>query len=179
MASLSMIIYLGALIWPISMPSAGRVCLPQPVLARHRWRQGCRIKSWTVRAQRDSVHGTGYRSPSAVCLLAKEQRGLEGHARRLLGRSPARSRHAIDFPRKFYFDLVDPENSGWARGMPSGRQCCGESIAVDFVGAAVAEYAIAARYPAICKMHDAGAFALRSPEPGSISTISEHGKTLT
>jgi hypothetical protein len=65
--------------------------------------------------------------------LAKEKRCLEGHARRLFSGSRARSRHAIDFPRKPDFDLVDAENSGRTCGMPSGRKRCGESIVINFV----------------------------------------------
>jgi hypothetical protein len=60
--------------------------------------------------------------------------------------------------------------------MPFRRQHRGDAVVIYFVGAAVSEEAVAARYPAICKLHDAGAFAMRSPEPGSISAISEHGK---
>jgi hypothetical protein len=66
-------------------------------------------------------------------VLAKEERGLEGDARRLFGSSRARSRNAIDFPRQPDFDLVDAENGGRACGMPSGRKRCGESVVNNFI----------------------------------------------
>ena len=66
-------------------------------------------------------------------VLAQEKRGLEGHARRLFGGSRARSRPAIEFTGKLYFDLIDAENGGRACRVPSGRKRRGESIVINFV----------------------------------------------
>ena len=43
--------------------------------------------------------------------------------------------------------------------MPLGRQHGSEAVVIGLVGAAISEEAVAAGYPAICELHEAGAFA--------------------
>src|SRR4051794_38829852 len=111
-------------------------------------------------------------------VLSKEQRGLEGHAGSLFGGTRARRRHCPDFPLEPDLDLIEAEYRGRACGVPLGRQHRGEAIAIGLVRTAIGEKAVAARYPAICKLHVAGAFATCGAKPGSISAVSEHEKIL-
>src|SRR5882757_2420339 len=109
-------------------------------------------------------------------VAAEEKRGLEGNAGRLFGGPRTASRGAVGFSRELHLDLVDAEERGRARSVPSGRQRRAESIVIELIRTAVVEDAVAARYLAIRKLHDAGAFAARSPEPNGILAILEHGK---
>src|SRR6478736_5808565 len=111
-------------------------------------------------------------------MLAKKQRRLEGHSRRLFGAPRTARRRAVDLSDKLDLDLVEAEHCGRPCGMPFGGQCRGEAVVLNLIGAAIGNETVAARDLAIRQMHDSGAFAARSPEPCRISTVSEHDTTL-
>src|SRR5690348_12656426 len=148
--------------------------------------------AWGPRSARlELLRQSGQLAPrglaSACCAIrrprwsfAENERRLETHARRLRRRPRAGRNLAVGHTAQLEFDLIDagPEHGGVTRRMPHGRDRRAPSLAIDAIGAAVADDAVATPEPAVGEMNDTGALAQRRPEPGGVCPILEHGGIL-
>jgi hypothetical protein len=108
-------------------------------------------------------------------ILAENEGGLEHHA---VDRSRAGGNRAIRPSGQLQFDLVDPEYGSLASGVPPGRERGRKPVPGDFVGAAISDDGVAARYPPLRKTNDARALAARGPEPCPIFAVLQHDRML-
>src|SRR5579871_1604900 len=107
-----------------------------------------------------------------LLLLPEKEHRLERNVGGLRRPAGAAGDHATERAVQSQLDLVEAEHRGRTVRNAFGRERGGETVALDFIMAAIIEKAITPGNPALGEMHGGRALAMEGAKPRGVSAVS-------